>query len=85
MYNHTCKIKSQNDMQVISMDLIKYTHCLGWYEISQEGSHKQFKHSSLKGKVTILHPKKSMVLKTAPSILKQLNKTKEEFEKWING
>jgi predicted RNA binding protein YcfA (HicA-like mRNA interferase family) len=72
-------------MQVTSKDLIKYALLLGWYEVSQEGSHKQFKHNELKGKVTIPHPKKGMAEGTVRSILKQLGKTKEEFEKWKNG
>jgi predicted RNA binding protein YcfA (HicA-like mRNA interferase family) len=72
-------------MQVTSKDLIKYALFLEWYEVSQEGSHKQFKHVSIKGKVTIPHPKMSMAPKTISSVLKQLGKTKEEFEQWING
>ncbi|MDZ4801071.1 MAG: type II toxin-antitoxin system HicA family toxin [Bryobacteraceae bacterium] len=44
----------------------------GWYFVGQEGSHKQFKHSTKPGRVTVpgkpgddLHPK------TLASILKQ--------------
>ncbi len=72
-------------MQATSKDLIKYALFLGWYEVSQEGSHKQFKHGELKRKATIPHPKKSIPPKTMQNILKQLGKTKEEFEKWKNG
>lgn len=72
-------------MQATSKDLLKYALFLGWYEVSQEGSHKQFKHKELKGKVTIPHPKKNLPEGTIKSVLKQLGKTKEEFEKWKNG
>ncbi len=72
-------------MQATSRDLIKYALFLGWYEVSQEGSHKQFKHSELKGKVTIPHPKKNLPEGTIKSVLKQLGKSTEEFEKWKNG
>jgi len=72
-------------MQATSKDLIKYALFLGWYEVSQEGSHKQYKHGTLKGKITIPHPKKNIPEGTIRSVLKQLSKTKEEFEKWKNG
>lgn len=47
-------------MQATSKDLIKYALFLGWYEVSQEGNHKQYKHGTLKGKITIPHPKRSL-------------------------
>jgi len=28
----------------------------GWYEVAHEGSHKQFKHNTKKGRVTVPHP-----------------------------
>ncbi len=44
----------------------------GWYLVSQEGSHRQFKHSTKKGKVTISgHPNDDLHPKTAKSILMQ--------------
>ena len=44
---------------------------VGWYEVSQSGSHKQFKHSTKPGRVTIPHPKKDLPKKTLRSIERQ--------------
>mgnify|MGYP000930768921 CR=1 FL=1 len=45
----------------------------GWYEVGQDGSHRQYKHSTKKGKITI--PIHSMNADLTPgtenSILKQ--------------
>jgi predicted RNA binding protein YcfA (HicA-like mRNA interferase family) len=53
-------------------DLIKKIEQDGWYQVSQEGSHRRYKHSVRGGKVTVsghladeIHPK------TLNSILKQ--------------
>ena len=43
----------------------------GWYEATQAGSHKQFKHSKKKGRVTVPHPKRDIPLGTLKSIEKQ--------------
>jgi predicted RNA binding protein YcfA (HicA-like mRNA interferase family) len=43
----------------------------GWIEVSQKGSHKQFKHPSKPGRVTVPHPKKDIPLGTLRSIEKQ--------------
>jgi len=43
----------------------------GWCQIDQVGSHKQFKHPSKKGKVTVNHPVKDMNIKTLKSIERQ--------------
>ena len=32
----------------------------GWHEVNQIGSHKQFKHSTKKGRVTVPHPKRDI-------------------------
>ena len=34
-------------------DLIKMVEADGWYFVGQEGSHRQYKHSVKKGRVTI--------------------------------
>ncbi|MGH3926173.1 MAG: type II toxin-antitoxin system HicA family toxin, partial [Pseudonocardiaceae bacterium] len=34
-------------------DLIKRVEADGWYQVSQRGSHRQFKHPTKKGRVTI--------------------------------
>jgi predicted RNA binding protein YcfA (HicA-like mRNA interferase family) len=43
----------------------------GWYEVHQAGSHKQFKHLSKKGRVTVPHPKRDIPKGTLKSIEKQ--------------
>ena len=34
-------------------DMIKIVEADGWYQVSQRGSHRQFKHPVKKGRVTI--------------------------------
>lgn len=43
----------------------------GWYQVSQVGSHKQYKHPAKKGKVTISFHKGDLNPKTLKSILEQ--------------
>ena len=44
----------------------------GWYQVNQEGSHRQFKHPTKKGRVTIAgHFSMDLDPKTQNSILKQ--------------
>ncbi len=43
----------------------------GWCEVAQKGSHKQFKHPSKTGRVTVPHPKKDIPIGTLRSIEKQ--------------
>ena len=43
----------------------------GWYLVRVKGSHHHFKHSIKPGLVTVPHPKKDLLKKTAISILKQ--------------
>jgi predicted RNA binding protein YcfA (HicA-like mRNA interferase family) len=44
----------------------------GWYQVNQVGSHRQYKHPTKKGRVTIAgHPSMDLDPKTQNSILKQ--------------
>ena len=43
----------------------------GWYEVNQVGSHKQFKHPTKKGRVTVPHPTRDIPTGTLKSIEKQ--------------
>jgi predicted RNA binding protein YcfA (HicA-like mRNA interferase family) len=43
----------------------------GWYEVNQVGSHKQFKHQTKLGRVTVVHPSREISLGTLRSIEKQ--------------
>lgn len=54
-----------------SKELIKIIEANGWFLVKTVGSHCQFKHPTIQGKVTIPHPKKDLPPKTAESILKQ--------------
>jgi len=43
----------------------------GWFEVAQVGSHKQFKHATKAGRVTVPVPKKHIPVGTLKSIEKQ--------------
>jgi predicted RNA binding protein YcfA (HicA-like mRNA interferase family) len=53
-------------------DIIKAVEADGWRMVAQEGSHRQYKHPSKPGKVTIAgHPSVDAAPKTLKSILEQ--------------
>jgi predicted RNA binding protein YcfA (HicA-like mRNA interferase family) len=54
-----------------SRELIRRLKNDGWYEVRQVGSHKQFKHSTKKGRVTVPFPKRDIPLGTLRSVEKQ--------------
>ena len=54
-----------------SREIIKKLEAEGWYEVNQEGSHKQFKHPDKAGRVTVPHPKKDIKTGTLRSIERQ--------------
>ncbi|MFD2206625.1 type II toxin-antitoxin system HicA family toxin [Kiloniella antarctica] len=54
-----------------SRDVIKKIEAGGWYLVATKGSHHQFKHPTLPGRVTIPHPKKELATGTLKSIEKQ--------------
>ncbi len=54
-----------------SRDVIKALVADGWAEVGQVGSHKQFKHATKAGRVTVPSPKKDIPLGTLRSIEKQ--------------
>lgn len=43
----------------------------GWYEVGQKGSHVQFKHPTLPGRVTVPHPERDIPKGTLRSIERQ--------------
>jgi len=43
----------------------------GWFEVNQVGSHKQFKHPTKPGRVTVAHPVKDLKIGTLKSIERQ--------------
>jgi predicted RNA binding protein YcfA (HicA-like mRNA interferase family) len=54
-----------------SRDVIKQLQKDGWCEVNQVGSHKQFKHPTKKGRVTVPHPNRDIPTGTLKSIEKQ--------------
>jgi predicted RNA binding protein YcfA (HicA-like mRNA interferase family) len=54
-----------------SRDLIGELRKHGWYEVNQVGSHKQFKHATITGRITVPHPKKDIPKGTLKSVEKR--------------
>ncbi len=54
-----------------SREIIKRLEQDGWFEVAQAGSHKQFKHATKPGRVTVSTPRKDVPLGTLRSIEKQ--------------
>jgi len=53
-------------------DIIKLIEADGWYQIDIKGSHRQYKHATKTGRVTIAgHPNDDVAPGTLNSILKQ--------------
>lgn len=52
-------------------EIIRKLKADGWFEVAQVGSHKQFKHKTKKGKVTVPVHKGDINIKTAKSIFIQ--------------
>ena len=51
-----------------SREVIKILKKDGWYEVSCDGDHHQFKHSEKKGRVTVTHPKDTIPIGTLKNI-----------------
>jgi predicted RNA binding protein YcfA (HicA-like mRNA interferase family) len=62
---------------VSSCEIIKLLKGNGWEEATVRGSHHQFKHATIAGRVTIPHPKKDLPWPTVKSILKQAGLTED--------
>jgi predicted RNA binding protein YcfA (HicA-like mRNA interferase family) len=51
----------------------------GWYQVAQRGSHRQFRHATKPGRVTVAgNPNKDVAPGTLGNILRQAGLTKEE-------
>jgi predicted RNA binding protein YcfA (HicA-like mRNA interferase family) len=53
-----------------SREIIAILRKGGWVEVAQEGSHKQFKHPSKPGRITVPHPERTVKKGTAHSVFK---------------
>ena len=63
-------------------DVIKLIEDDGWYLVSTRGSHRQFKHPTKPGRVTIAgHPSDDLAPGTLNSVLKQARLPKPQKEK----
>jgi len=56
---------------VSSREVIQAIEADGWAEVGQDGSHKQFRHPTKKGRVTVPHPRKELAIGTIKSIERQ--------------
>jgi predicted RNA binding protein YcfA (HicA-like mRNA interferase family) len=56
-----------------SREVIQLLRADGWFEVAHQGSHKQFKHGTKKGRVTVPHPVRDIPIGTLRSIEKQAN------------
>ncbi len=54
-----------------SREVIKKLTADGWFEVAQVGSHKQFKHPTKPGRVTVVSPSRDIPKGTLKSIAKQ--------------
>jgi predicted RNA binding protein YcfA (HicA-like mRNA interferase family) len=54
-----------------SRDVIRAIEKAGWVHIATKGDHRQFKHPTLPGRVTVPHPKRDLPIGTVRSIEKQ--------------
>jgi predicted RNA binding protein YcfA (HicA-like mRNA interferase family) len=65
---------------VSSREIIKLLKSNGWSEATVRGSHHQFKHATITGRVTIAHLKKDLPWPTVKSILKQAELTEDDLQ-----
>lgn len=54
-----------------SRAVIKKLEAAGWVLVNAVGSHKQFKHPTMPGRVTVPHPVKDLKIGTLKSIERQ--------------
>lgn len=54
-----------------SREVIRRIEADGWFEVRQTGSHKQFRHPTKLGTVTVPHPKADLAIGTLKSIERQ--------------
>ena len=60
-------------MERNSRKLIRMLRREGWVHVGTRGSHWQFRHPTIAGRVTIPHPRKDVGRNTAASIYDQAN------------
>ena len=63
--------QTQKAKRYTADELIKLILADGWYEVSSNSAHRQYKHHIKPGRTTITYHKGVMDLKTAKSVLRQ--------------
>jgi predicted RNA binding protein YcfA (HicA-like mRNA interferase family) len=53
---------------VNSREVIRALEADGWFEVAQKGSHKQFRHPTKPGRVTVVHPSRDFAAGTLRSM-----------------
>ena len=80
IYNSVRPVRTIADMKGLRLrvqqselmsDMIRALGADGWFEVAQRGSHKQFRHPTKPGRVTVVWPSKDVPLGTLRSIEKQ--------------
>ena len=66
-----CVLLKGEESGLDSRDVVRELKRAGWFQVKQVGSHKQFKHPTKKGRVTVPHPKRDIPIGTLKSIEKQ--------------
>ncbi len=67
-------------------DVIKLIEADGWYLVTIKGSHRQFKHPTKSGRVTIAgHPNDDLAAGTLSSVVKQAQVQKRKQKKGKKG
>ena len=66
-----CVLLKGEESGLDSRDVVRELKRAGWFQVKQVGSHKQFKHPTKKGRVTVPHPKRDVPIGTLKSIAKQ--------------
>jgi len=56
-----------------SREIIAALEAAGWREVTRKGSHVQFKHPTIPGRVTVPHPERDIPKGTLRSIERQSN------------
>ena len=68
----TGRRESAREWSMKIRDVTKWIEAEGWYLITTKGSHRQYKHPTIRGRITIAgHPNDDLAPGTLNSILKQ--------------
>jgi predicted RNA binding protein YcfA (HicA-like mRNA interferase family) len=66
-----CILEMKGPSAMNSREIIRRLRQVGWFEVAQAGSHKQFKHPVKPGRITVVYPQKDVPEGTLRSIEKQ--------------